>query len=748
MYTMKFWWAAKAYSISMFAVVATMLLVAVAVPSVAAANDSSSQLVLNNTDDGKQPTPAVKKQPAEPAESAESETSEPGKLSETSSSSSTSNSSGISTLKIVPEETKPLEKTAQLQQPALGDKSDRPSQNPVEEQSQKAALQTGGADSPEQSLKPIPDPKLIPGQKPTGPATIETASFKGVTPGETTLDQLEKAWGAPREIRAAGVQKILLFAVGPFKQVEVAVGGKKVVSIVIQLEKPFPSGAVIKQLQLSNVRPVFISNELGDVLGQAFPERGVMFAFVQNHEPGRPSMNVDKIVLEPIDAEAFILRAETNLDSHYERTLEDLETAAKLSPQNAKTQWLRSRVLTAMGKTKEAVAAAEKAVQLDDDDPQYLVSLAKVLAQAGQLKKAIEYAKVAVQNSNHRPHIKAGAQCLLGDLFSSSEKPDFTTAIKYHMAAIKTADPLSVDRHPAIRLAAKEVLIDAHLGAANDIAWGSWSQKEKAVAKWSQRAAAFAEELIANDGGTEELRFRVATRSLAAFVGVKGKIDPRQYAKEAARVGDELIDRTNDPLQKRQLQCDLGMAMFNAMQVAQARKDNASALEYGKKTAGYMETAIEQGLDNPISNYLLGRLYFRIGAIHALAKKDHAAAIAWFDKSVPLLGRPVPADSKNELGRHGETFVSMGVSYWATGEKKKALELTKVGLALMKEAVEVRLLKKSALAVPYQNLAAMQHSLGNGEAAYEFERLAKSVAVARTAKHSTPRKNIKKTVKR
>ncbi|KKK63377.1 hypothetical protein LCGC14_2994900, partial [marine sediment metagenome] len=71
---------------------------------------------------------------------------------------------------------------------------------------------------------------------------------------------------------------------------------------------------------------------------------------------------------------------------------------------------------------------------------------------------------------------------------------------------------------PAIRLAAKEVLIDAHLGAANDIAWGSWSQKEKAVAKWSQRAAAFAEELIANDGGTEELRFRVATRSLAAFV--------------------------------------------------------------------------------------------------------------------------------------------------------------------------------------------------------------------------------------
>ncbi len=712
MYAMKFRWLARAYSFSMFAVVATIVLVAVAVPSIAAANDLSSQLVLSSPDGDKQPTTAATKQSTEP------ETAEPGILPKTLTGSPTSKSSGISTLMLVPKKSKPLDKSEQLEQPA----SEPASSN--------------------RSLEPIPD------QKPSGPPTVEAASFKGVTPGATTRDQLEEAWGTPREIRSEGRRKVFLFAVGPFEQVEVSVDGKMVVSIVIQLEKPFPAGAVIKQLQLSDVRPVFISNELGDVLGQAFPERGVMFAFVQNHEPGRPSMNVNKIVLEPIDAEAFILRAETNLVGHYEQTLADLDVAAKLAPQNAKAQWLRSRILTAMGKPKEAVAAAQQAVQIDDDNPQYRLALARIMAQAGQLKEAIGHARTAVQNSSHRPHIKAGAQCLLGDLLSSGEKPDFTAAIKYHMEAIKTADPLSVDRHPAIRLAAKEVLIDAHLGAANDIAWGGWSQKEKAVAKWSQRAAAFAEELIANDGGGEEHRFRVATRTLAALVGVKGGIDPRQYAQEAVRTGDELIGRAGDPLQKRQLQCDLGMAMFNAMQVAQSRQDNATALEYGQKTAAYMEAAIEQGLDNPASNYLLGRLYFRVGAIHALAEKDHAAAISWFDKSVPLLSRPVPADSKKELGRHGETFVSMGVSYWASGEKEKALELTKVGLALMKEAVEAGLLKKSALAVPYQNLAAMQRSLGNGEAAYEFERLAKSVAAARTANRSPARKNIKKAVKR
>ncbi len=726
MYAMKFRWPAQNFLFSMLAVGATVLMVAGAIPSVAASNDSSPQLLDNNSSDNEQSTKAADG----------SQSNEPGKLPETPAASVTISSKEVSTLTIVPEGSESRNNPQPLKQPATiveGVAKKKPD-------AKNASPKSPGVSSG--SLEPIPEQEL------TGPPSIEAASFKGVTPGQTTAQQLEEAWGAPRELRSVGSHKVLLFGVGPFKKIEVAVSGKVVASIVIQLEKPFPAGAVVKQLQLSNVRPVFISNELGDVLGQAFPERGVMFAFVQNHEPGRPSMQVDKIVLEPIDAEAFVLRAETNLDSHYNRTLADLDVAAKLSPQNSKAQWLRSRVLTAMGKIKDSIAAAEKAVQLDPENPQYRVTLARILAQAGQLDKAIAHANVAVKNSNHRPHIKAGAQCLLGDLLSSGEKPNFPAAIKYHMAAIKTADPLSVDRHPAIRLAAKEVLIDAHLGAANDIAWGGWSQKDKAVLKWSQRAAAFAEELIANDGGGEEYRFRAATRTLAAVVGVKGGIDPKPYAEESERVGKELIGRCNDPLQKRQLLSDLGMAMFNAMQISQARKDNVSALAYGKKTAEYMEAAIEQGLNNHTTNYLLGRLYFRVGAIHALEKKDHKAAIPWFDKSVGLLSQPVPDELKSELGRHGETFVSMGVSYWATGEKQKAMELTKVGLALMKEAVEAGLLKKSSLAVPYQNLAAMQRNLGDGKAADEFERLAKSVASSRTAKNSAARKVAKKNAMR
>ncbi|MBN2296250.1 MAG: hypothetical protein JXM70_27720, partial [Pirellulales bacterium] len=378
MYAMKFRWPTKTCLFSMLAVAVILFMVAWVVPTFAATNDSSSQPTQENSSKDKQSTKVEVEQPVD------SENGEPGKLPETPAASDANNPQNISTLMIVP----PEDKSPSTSEPA---KKSTTKSNPIEQPvaaEKPITPKSPKSDSAGNTLKPIPEQKL------TGPPAIEVASFKGITPGVTTAEQLEETWGAPQELRSVGQHKILLFSVGPFKQVEVALSGKVVSSIVIQLENPFPPGAVIKQLQLSNVRPVFISNELGDVLGQAFPERGVMFAFVQNHEPGRPSMKVDKIVLEPIDAEAFVLRAETNLDSHYQRTLDDVDAAIKLMPQNPKAHWLRSRVLTALEKIDESIAAAEKAVQLDPDNPQYRITLSRILAQAGKFEKAVSHAEV------------------------------------------------------------------------------------------------------------------------------------------------------------------------------------------------------------------------------------------------------------------------------------------------------------------------------------------------------------------
>jgi hypothetical protein len=64
-----------------------------------------------------------------------------------------------------------------------------------------------------------------------------------------------------------------------------------------------------------------------------------------------------------------------------------------------------------------------------------------------------------------------------------------------------------------------------------------------------------------------------------------------------------------------------------------------------------------------------------------------------------------------EQGRLGETLVSMGISYWETGERVKAVQLTQEGVALLNQAVKSGAMPRSALEVPQSNLATMRREM-------------------------------------
>ena len=165
------------------------------------------------------------------------------------------------------------------------------------------------------------------------------------------------------------------------------------------------------------------------------------------------------------------------------------------------------------------------------------------------------------------------------------------------------------------------------------------------------------------------------------------------------------------------------MALYDALQVHQMRGEHETALQFGEQAIGYLEPAGDEPASTTTS-YLLGRLYFRLGAIHAIRDGNHDAAVVWFDKAMPELAKPAPPGAVEELGRHGETFVSMGVSYWETKQKERAIELTEEGLKLMEQAVEQGTLQETALAVPYNNLSSMHRQMGREEQARRFEQLA------------------------
>ena len=72
-------------------------------------------------------------------------------------------------------------------------------------------------------------------------------------------------------------------------------------------------------------------------------------------------------------------------------------------------------------------------------------------------------------------------------------------------------------------------------------------------------------------------------------------------------------------------------------------------------------------------------------------------------------------------------LVSMGVSYWQTQNKTKALDVTQTGVGLVEAAVQNGVLAKSALAVPYSNLSAMYQQMGEAANATKYAKLAKSI---------------------
>ena len=232
---------------------------------------------------------------------------------------------------------------------------------------------------------------------------------------------------------------------------------------------------------------------------------------------------------------------------------------------------------------------------------------------AGHLEDAATEAAKAVALSESRPHVKARALCLLGDLKGAGPKPDYKQALQLHTQALHVAAGLISDKHPAIRVPAKEVLLDAHLGALHDICWGAWREKVRSAENWVAKATEIAHDLIKAEDGGEEYIFRVAKRALAADVGLQGQLDPVKWAGEVVRSGEVLISAAPEPARKAELQWQVAMSLYDAMQIYQMRAEHDEALRQGELAIRYLEQSGRQNKSSSAA-YLLGRCYFRMGA--------------------------------------------------------------------------------------------------------------------------------------
>jgi len=547
----------------------------------------------------------------------------------------------------------------------------------------------------------------------------DAATLKGVQPGRSTRDNVENAWGPPKEIKKTGGAVHLTYQIEPFKRVAVVVIGEVVSSIVIHLENPLAADALAQQLRITDVKPVQVLDAQGKPLGQAFPERGILFGY----PPGATDAKVSQVVLEPIDALPFVLRAEYNLHSHLSQSLADLEFALQLDPNHAHAFWVKAEALAAMGDFSGAAEAARQAATLDDESAEYALTWGKMQLQLNEYDGARREFQKVIAQLGVSDVAKARAYCQLGDCFAA-ESQDFKQALQHHMQAIKLAETLTANEHPLIRRTAMEVLVDAHLAVAHDIAWGRWSGQANVVPKWLDRAADVADDLVKNDSGREDLLLRVSAQALAALAGLANPPEPTRWTEMLREQGAKLTAATHDPAVKDRLAWQLGVAYYDAMQVSKSRNESHFGLQYGEAAAEYLNQGQGAGGQLAGRDYLLGRLYYSLGAIHAIDRMNHQKAVVWFDKAAPLLEVQNVDSAMVDSAQQGEAFVSMAVSYWEVGGREQAMRLTKAGANLMERAVKTGKLERSALGVAYSNLASMHEDLGDAKQAKQFAEMA------------------------
>jgi len=165
------------------------------------------------------------------------------------------------------------------------------------------------------------------------------------------------------------------------------------------------------------------------------------------------------------------------------------------------------------------------------------------------------------------------------------------------------------------------------------------------------------------------------------------------------------------------------MALYHATIIARQGKDGNRVQQLGLVAyqlfrRSLLATTKTDHWDSTPSKAAMIGLCYTLGSVEAIDNLDHIKAIQWYDQSLQYLDTPniqqFAAEHSTKqaigLGWHGERLVSMGLSYWSTGNKTQGLRLTKQGIAWIETAVRDHGFPNHHLKIPYSNLAVMTKS--------------------------------------
>lgn len=571
------------------------------------------------------------------------------------------------------------------------------------------------------------------GEGPDAAASVkeEVLSFHGVLPGLSRRHEVLREWGDPRSEDT--MAETLQYRFDKLRSVRVKFSGKVVDAIVVSLESPLSTESLINKLNLKSIPPALLADDAGDPLAMVFPERGVVLRYAGEGQIG-------EIVLQPIKAASYLLRAESNAKSNLLACREDLQRALAWDRTSAHARGLLSELHLTAGEAVTAERYAAEAIEIEPENDSFRLLHAKCLRQLARYDLAVNEARKVLESAESHSLVRAKALYEMSQLATVGSDAVAQRAVLLLTKSIDIADRLAIDQNSQVSQEAKELLVEAHLAMAVEIAKGQWSRKDQIVPQWIERASALSEEMIATEASNLPLRLQVAVSALAAAASLDTPIDPLLWIEEAEETVQLLNASSNDQETLAQFDWQLGIAYFHGAQVQHMRSEPESAERLGKLAVTRLEGLASQRDELPDTAYLMGRLYFQIGAVYAVHRNDHITACEWYDRGIEYLLNPVPVTIIAVPQQHGDALVSMGVSYWHTNRREDAIDATQSGVDLIEHAVQSGLLGEETLEVPYGNLAEMYGAQGKTDQATKYSRLAKNVTNSEMSSKPTSNK--------
>ncbi len=562
---------------------------------------------------------------------------------------------------------------------------------------------------------------------------IRPASFKGITPGKSTYDDIVEKIGDPLETTASDDKEELVFKLGPFPSVKITLTDKIVSSIVIRLAKPTTRDDVSKELNLGEFDPVTIRDESDHAIGEVYPERGLMFAY-QGPADSEGTPQVGQVVLERVSVEPFLLRVEQTPEQQIKKRLDNLHVVQRLVPDDAEAYAIAARLDLQCGRLTAALDAAQKASKIDAEKAGYQILLADVNRQLGHHQEALQAVREVLADGAVTSLEKAEAKYILGRLLAAMPGHDYKTAMNETVSAIKIAAAETKSQQAHKRRQARRQLIRAELSLAEILSYGPWKQRHTVVPQWLASAEKAANEYIEKDGAPREILLDIYSTSLHCLLVLDGQGSPEKIADAAIRLGRTLIAESEDLDYQSLVEWKLGTGLWFAARIEQQQGHANKSLRMANNADALLSSAGELRHDSPETLHHLAQLHFLMGSIYAIQRKDDATASRWYDKAMPHLIDPYPDTLLDDRGLVGEQLVSVGITLWGTGRRNKAVAVTEKGTALINDAVKAGTFKRVALAIPYQNLAQMHREMGNDAKADKMARKAAEYEPANASK--------------